>query len=51
MIEGLVICLIDIGILIGIPLLILGLVIIIFLMIQLISYRVFNFNLYKHLCK
>lgn len=51
MIEGLVICLIDIGILIVFPLLIVGLVIFIFLMIQLISYRVFKFNLYQHLIK
>ena len=51
MIENLVICLIDIGILVVLPLLIIGLVIFLFLVIQLISYRVFKFNLYKHLIK
>ena len=51
MIENLIICLIDIGILVVLPLLIIGLVIFLFLVIQLISYRVFKFNLYKFLIK
>lgn len=33
------------------PILILIIVFLLFLMIQFVSYRIFHFNLYKHLCK
>lgn len=48
--EDLLIVLVYIGYLLS-PILIMIVVFLIFLMIQFISYRIFHFNLYKHLCK
>lgn len=48
--EDLLIVLVYMGYLLS-PILILIIVFLLFLMIQFISYRIFHFNLYKHLCK
>lgn len=49
--EDLLIVLVYFGGIIVFPLLIIGALFLIFLIIQFISYRIFHFNLYKHLCK
>lgn len=48
--EDLLIVLVYMGYLLS-PILILIIVFLLFLMIQFVSYRIFHFNLYKHLCK
>lgn len=48
--EDLLIVLVYMGFLLS-PILIIGTLFLIFLLIQFISYRIFHFNLYKHLCK
>lgn len=48
--EDLLIVLVYMGYLLS-PILILIIVFLLFLMIQFVTYRIFHFNLYKHLCK
>lgn len=51
MIEDLLIAIVYFGFVFVFPLLILGILFLIFLVIQFISYRIFHFNLYQYLSR